>query len=43
MRREGIKKYYYFDTDQQAMNKLIDMLNHAKQIMESLPNRKGDN
>lgn len=42
MRREGTKNYYYFDADSEAMNKLINMLNHAKNIMEQLPDRSGD-
>ncbi len=42
MRREGTKNYYYFDADQEAMNKLLRMLNDAKKIMENLPNRKGE-
>ncbi|MGM9969488.1 MAG: ArsR/SmtB family transcription factor [Anaeroplasma sp.] len=42
MRREGTKNYYYFDADQEAMNKLLNMLNHAKELMESLPDRKGE-
>lgn len=42
MRREGTKNYYYFDADSEAMNKLINMLNHAKKIMEQLPDRSGD-
>lgn len=42
MRREGTKNYYYFDADTKAMNRLINMLNHAKEIMEQLPDRSGD-
>lgn len=42
MRREGTMNYYYFDADQEAMNKLFTMLNHAKEIMENLPDRKGE-
>lgn len=41
MRREGTKNYYYFDADTEAMNRLIHMLNHAKEIMEQLPDRSG--
>lgn len=41
MRREGTKNYYYFDADTEAMNRLIHMLNHAKEIMETLPDRSG--
>lgn len=41
MRREGTKNYYYFDADMEAMNRLIQMLEHAKSIMEQLPDRSG--
>lgn len=41
MRREGTKNYYYFDADAEAMDKLLQMLSHAKQIMEQLPDRSG--
>lgn len=41
MRREGTKNYYYFDADTEAMNQLIQMLEHAKQFMELLPDRSG--
>lgn len=40
VRREGTKNYYFFDADIKTMNKLIDMLNHAKELMLELPNRK---
>lgn len=39
IRREGTRNYYYFDADMEAMNRLIHMLNHAKEIMEQLPDR----
>lgn len=39
MRREGTKNYYYFDADMDSINRLINMLEHAKQIMENLPDR----
>lgn len=39
MRREGTKNFYYFDADMKSMNNLLQMLEHAKQIMESLPDR----
>lgn len=42
MRREGTKNYYYFDTDAEAMNRLLEMLTHAKHIMDSLPDRSGE-
>lgn len=43
MRREGTKNYYYFDADAEAMDQLLQMLRHAKEIMESLPDRSGKN
>ena len=42
MRREGRKNYYYFDADTEAMNRLIQMLEHARDIMELLPDRSGN-
>lgn len=36
MRREGTKNYYYFDADMDSLNRLLKMLEHAKQIMENL-------
>ena len=41
MRREGTKNYYYFDANFEAMNRLIQMLEHARSIMERLPDRSG--
>ena len=41
MRREGTKNYYYFDADMDSLNRLLQMLTHAKRIMESLPDRSG--
>lgn len=43
MRREGTKNYYYFDADAKAMEQLLHMLKHAKVIMDSLPDRSGEN
>lgn len=40
MRREGTKNFYYFDTDLDALNDLLQMLEHVKQIMEALPDRR---
>lgn len=42
MRREGTKNYYYFDADMDSLNYLLQMLTHAKRIMESLPDRSGN-
>lgn len=39
MRREGTKNFYYFDADAEAINNLLQMLKHAKTIMEQLPDR----
>lgn len=43
MRREGTRNYYYFDADAEVINELVQMLIHAKEIMESLPNRRNGN
>ena len=42
MRREGTKNYYYFDADMDAINRLLQMLEHARSIMEKLPDRSGN-
>ncbi len=42
MRKEGTKNYYYFDADMDAFDGLINTLLHAKKIMQSLPDRSGD-
>lgn len=41
VRREGTRNYYYFDADMEAMNGLLQMLEHARDIMEALPDRSG--
>ena len=43
MREEGTKNYYYFVADTESLDNMIRMLEHAKEIMMNLPNRKGDN
>lgn len=43
MRREGTKNYYYFDADAAAMDSLLQMLTHAKEVMKHLPDRSGEN
>lgn len=40
VRKEGTKNYYYFDADTEAMDRLLQMLAHAKEIMEHRPERK---
>lgn len=42
MRREGTRNYYYFDENTEAMSRLIQMLTHAKHVMEQLPDRSGE-
>lgn len=42
-RREGTKNYYYFDSDTKAMEKLLQLIIHAKSIMARLPERNGEN
>lgn len=42
VRREGTKNYYYFDADMEAMNRLIQMLQHARNIMDQLPDRSSE-
>lgn len=39
MRREGTKNFYYFDSHTDAMKQLIDMLEHAKKLMEYLQSK----
>lgn len=41
MRREGTRNYYYFDADLEALDRLIAMLQSAKEIMARLPDRSG--
>lgn len=42
MRREGTKNYYYFNEDTGALDGLIRMLEHARNLMRALPDRSGD-
>ena len=42
MRREATRNYYYFDADMEAFEQLIGMLTHAKAVMQSLPDRSGN-
>lgn len=43
LRREGTKNYYYFDADAEAMERLLQMLGHAGEVMKRLSNRTGRN
>lgn len=40
VRREGTKNYYYFDTDAQVIQDLLQLLEHTKEIMTQLPDRR---
>lgn len=42
MRKEGTKNFYYFDADVKSFDRLIQMLEDAKEIMRSLPDRSGN-
>lgn len=41
-RKEGTKIYYYFDPDMKTMSTLVDALQLAIEITQSLPDRRGD-
>lgn len=41
VRREGTRNYYYFDDGMDSLNDLIEVLTHARQILERLPDRNG--
>lgn len=41
VRKEGTRNYYYFDADVEGMDRLIEMLTHARTIMKRLPDRGG--
>ncbi len=46
VRREGTKNYYYFDSGLAAVNRLLRMLEHAREMVERLPvsdGRQGGN
>lgn len=40
VRKEGTKNYYYFDSDLEAMKRLIHALQSAVDIASTLPNRE---
>ncbi len=42
MRREGTRNFYYFDADAGALQSLMDLLEHVKNIMAVLPDRSGE-
>lgn len=42
VRKEGTKNYYYFDPEMTAFNRLISSMQLAKEILEELPDRHGE-
>ncbi|MBP3486760.1 MAG: winged helix-turn-helix transcriptional regulator [Roseburia sp.] len=42
VRREGTKNYYYFDSDTKSFDRLIHMLQRAKELTAELPDRSGE-
>lgn len=42
MRKEGTKNYYYFDPEQDSLQSLIGMLNHASEILKTMPDRSNE-
>lgn len=41
VRKEATKNYYYFDPDMKSFDRLIYVLQRAKQLMAGLPDRSG--
>lgn len=41
MRREGTKHYYYFDNSTAALDELLQVLTHAREVVKQLPDRSG--
>lgn len=41
MRKEATKNYYYFDPDMKSFDRLIHMLQSAKELTAKLPDRRG--
>lgn len=41
MRREGRRNYYFFDADTAAVDGLLRMLTHAREIIQRMPERSG--
>lgn len=42
VRKEATKNYYYFDPDMEAFDRLIHVLETAKEITAALPDRSGE-
>lgn len=41
-RKEGTKNYYYFNREMENMDRLIQMLTHAREIVKYLPDQGGE-
>lgn len=41
MRREGTRNYYYFDADTQAVDELVSLLEHARELMRTVQAARG--
>lgn len=42
VRKEGTKNYYYFDPDTESFDRLIYVLQRAKELTAGLPDRSGE-
>ncbi|NRT80516.1 ArsR/SmtB family transcription factor [Clostridium beijerinckii] len=42
VRKEGTKNYYYLDAKDNELSKLIKLFNHVNTIMQTAPDRKGE-
>jgi DNA-binding transcriptional ArsR family regulator len=42
VRKEGTKNYYYLDAKDNELKKLIKLFNNVNDIMQTVPDRKGD-
>lgn len=43
VRKEAMKNYYYFDPDTKSFDRLIHVLQRAKELTAGLPDRSGEN
>lgn len=41
-RKAGTKNYYRFDSDTEAMNRLLALVEHAMAVMQTLPDRRNE-
>lgn len=42
VRKEGTKHYYYFDPDTKSLDRLVSVLQKAKELTGKLPDRSGN-